>query len=138
MSYQKFKESPSPEPAKSSQLGMRNKTNGTVVRVKVTIDPEFTPVVPVVIPHIEAVRAFAQKLHERNVDWQGNAFGWDAEYHASSQEKPLHSKMTFTPAEFWIGDATIWGVSMMWEGGDQEPPSEAISDWNILADEVTN
>ena len=40
--------------------------------------------------------------------------------------------MTWTPAEFWIGDATIWGFSMMWEDGDDQAPSEALSDWNVI------
>jgi len=40
--------------------------------------------------------------------------------------------MTFTPADFWIGDATIWGFSMMWEDGDDKAPVESISDRNVV------
>ncbi len=42
--------------------------------------------------------------------------------------------MTFTPAEFWMGDSSVWGFSMMWEYGDDKPPSEALSDWNVIKD----
>ncbi|MBI4673706.1 MAG: hypothetical protein HY741_18815 [Chloroflexi bacterium] len=108
------------------------KISGSVALVKITIDPEFTPIVPVLIPRIADVRAFAQDLHQRHKDWQGITFGWEAEYHASRRDKPPHSKIEFTPAEFWIGDATIWGFSMMWEDGDDRPPSEAVSDWNVV------
>lgn len=103
-----------------------------VARVKITIDSEFTPIVPVLIPDLDEVRDFARELHRKNMDWEGNAFGWDAEYHASRPEAPSQSKMKFTPAEFWMGDATIWGFSMMWEDGDDAPPSESVSDWNVV------
>lgn len=112
--------------------GARNKPSGEINLVKITIDPDFTPIVPVLIPSVAEVRLFAQALHEKKKDWRGIAFGWEAEYHASRRDKPPHSKMQFTPAEFWIGDATIWGFSMMWEDGDECPPSEAVSDWNIV------
>jgi hypothetical protein len=108
-----------------------------IVKIKITIDQEFQPIVPVFLPDVEAVRAFAQQIHEQNEYWQGEAFGWEAEYHPSRQESPPHSKMSFTPAEFWIGDATIWGFSMMWEDGDDHPPVETVNDWNVIA-EVNN
>lgn len=109
-----------------------NLTNATVVLVKVTIDPEFTPIIPVLIPNLEDVRALVKDLHQLKMDWQGSAFGWEAEYHASRPKQPEYSKMSFTPAEFWIGDSTIWGFSMMWDDGNDQPPSEAISDWNTV------
>lgn len=134
MNSLKFKELHKQESLKSPLPGTTNKTSGIVVRVKITIDPEFTPIIPVVIPSLDEVRSFAQLLHQQNQNWQGSVFGWDAEYHASLEEPPADSKMTFTPAEFWIGDATIWALSMMWEDGDDKPASEAISDWNLVPD----
>lgn len=112
-----------------------SKLNGTVALVKVTIDSEFTPIIPILIPSLDDVRSLATELHQQNVDWQGIAFGWEAEYHASRPEQPENSKMTFTPAEFWIGDSTIWGFSMMWEDGDDHLPGESVSDWNIIHQE---
>lgn len=132
MSSPKLKESLALEPNKSSQPGKTNRISGTVARVKITIDPDFTPIVPVLVPDLDMVRTFAAELHRKNVDWRGSAFGWDAEYLASRPEQPPDSKMTFTPAEFWIGDATVWGFSMMWEDGDNQPASEALSDWNLV------
>lgn len=137
MSSLKYKESLAPDSEKLQPLGEMNKTNGSVTLVKVTIDPEFTPIIPVFVPNLEAVRALASELHVQKTDWQGTVFGWEGEYHASRAEQPEFSKMTFTPAEFWIGDATIWGFSMMWEDGDDQPASEAVSDWNLIENAPT-
>jgi hypothetical protein len=103
-----------------------------IAKIRITIDQEFQPVVPVFIPDVDVARSFAQQLHKKKVDWQGEAFGWEAEYRASRQESPPYSKMSFTPAEFWIGDATIWGFSMMWEDGDDRPPVETLNDENVV------
>ncbi len=127
LSLTSLKELSTNDIAKSSTLGTEKKINGTIVKVKITIDQAFRPVVPVLIPDLDAVRAFAQQLHERNEAWQGEAFGWEAEYNPFRPEPPLHAKMAFTPADFWIGDATIWGFSMMWEHGDDHPPAETVT-----------
>ena len=92
MSYPKLNELPVSESNKSSLPGKMNNLSGTVMRVKITIDPEFTPVVPVLIPDLDSVRAFATDLHRKNQDWQGDAFGWETEYHASCQEQPQYQK----------------------------------------------
>ena len=112
--------------------GKRKKISGTIAKVRVTIDEDFRPTIPVLIPDLQDVRDFAAQLHLTNKEWQGDAFGWDAEYHSSLPESPENSRMPFTPATFWIGDATIWGFSMMWEDGDENPPVETISNWNVV------
>ena len=112
--------------------GKKKGINGRIVRVRVTIDDEFRPAIPAMIPDLRDVREFASRLHLKNEDWQGEAFGWDAEYHSSRPESPENSWISFTPADFWIGDASIWGFSMMWEDGDSKPPVETISDWNVV------
>jgi len=117
---------------KSSQPGSERKIKGTIAKVRITIDQEFRPFVPVLIPDLDAVRIFAEQLHQKNESWQGDLFGWEAEYNPSRPGPPPHSKMSFTPADFWLGDATIWEFSMMWEYGDDKPPVEAVSDWNII------
>ena len=106
--------------------------SGTIAKVRVAIDEKFRPTIPVLIPNIQDIRDFALQLHRTNENWQGNVFGWDAEYQASLSDSPENSQMSFTPATFWIGDATIWGFSMMWEDGDSKPPVETISDWNVI------
>jgi hypothetical protein len=55
------------------------KIKGTITRVRVTIDQEFQPVVPLFIPDLDGVREFAEELHNQNIDWQGAVFGWEAE-----------------------------------------------------------
>jgi len=71
-------------------------------------DKSYTSLVPIVIPELDEVRKFATKLHAQGVFWQGEAFGWPAEYNPESSQKPLDSKMTFTPADFCIGESGIW------------------------------
>ena len=48
-------------------------------------------------------------------------------------EPPLDSKMTFTPADFCIGESGIWFFSLMWEHGKDAEPVEFLDDRNILA-----
>ncbi len=40
--------------------------------------------------------------------------------------------MTFTPADFCIGESGIWFFSLQWEGGRNAPASEFIDDRNII------
>ena len=100
------------------------------VRVQVRSHADHTPVIPIVIPRLEDVRAFAHRLHERWEAWEGEAFGWNAEYHPERADAPLDSKMTFTPADFCIGESGIWFFSMMWEHGKDAEPVEFLDDRN--------
>ena len=88
---------------------------------------------PLVIPDPHEVRAFAANLHAEGKAWTGEAFGWPAEYHPERPEPPLDSKMTFTPAQFCIGESGIWFYSLMWEHGSQQEPVEFLDDRNIVA-----
>jgi hypothetical protein len=106
-----------------------------VVTVKARIPTRggYAPIVPLVIPDLNEVREFAAKLHAEGKPWMGEAFGWPAEYHAERPEPPLDSRMTFTPADFCIGESEIWFFSLMWERGHDEPPVEFLDNRNILA-----
>jgi hypothetical protein len=90
--------------------------------------------VPVLVPELDEVRRFAAELHARGEPWAGEAFGWPAEYHPQRPEPPLGSKLTFTPADFCIGESGIWFFSSMWEHGKDAPPVELLDDKNILAE----
>jgi hypothetical protein len=68
-------------------------------------------------PELDAVREFAAELNNEGKTWKGDTFGWQAEYHPERPEPPLDSKMTFTPADFCIGESGIWFFSLMWEHG---------------------
>ena len=70
------------------------------------------PVVQRIIPGLDEVREFAAKMHAAGRAWQGEAFGWPAEYSPEEAEPPLDSKMTFTPADFCIGESGIWFFSL--------------------------
>jgi len=103
------------------------------VKAKVrTLSRDFVPVIPIVVPGLDKVREFAARLHAERKAWQGEAFGWQAEYNPSRPEPPLDSKMAFTPADFCIGESGIWFFSLMWEQGDDAEPVEFLDDQNIL------
>ena len=117
-------------PPVSSRAGEKNRTSGTIYRAKIELD-DYAIFLPVFIPDQDELRAFANHLHALNKAWQGEAFGWDAVYNPSSSKPPPDSKMTFTPADFSIGDGAIWFFALMWEDGDDKPPTETVYDANL-------
>ncbi len=84
------------------------------------------------IPELTEVKELAAKLHAVGQPWQGEAFGWQAEYNPERAEPPLDSKLTFTPADFSIGESGIWFYSLMWEHGKDKEPVEFLDDRNIV------
>lgn len=101
-------------------------------RARIPSQPNYTPTVPVVIPDMDEVRALANHLHATGKHWQGEMFGWPAEYSPESRHKPAESKMKFTPADFWIGESGIWFFSLMWEKGKDKPPVEFLDDRGLV------
>ena len=88
--------------------------------------------IPVAVPDLDEVRANALTLHQQGQAWQGEAFSWEAEYNPESPEPPFGTKMSFTPADFCIGDSSIWFFSLMWEAGKKAPPVEFLDDTHLL------
>ncbi len=101
-------------------------------KVKIKTSHDYAAIVPLVIPSLDEVRTFAAKLHAKGKAWQGEAFGWQAEYNPQRAKSPLGSKMTFTPADFCIGESGIWFFSLMWEHGRHAEPVEFTDDRNVL------
>jgi hypothetical protein len=102
-----------------------------VLTVKAKVRTKSHPtdvVIPVVVPSLDDVKQLASKLHKAGKPWQGEAFGWQAEYNPSQSEPPIDSKMTFTPADFCIGESGIWFFSLMWEHGNDAAPVEYLDD----------
>ena len=102
-------------------------------KVKVPPQIDDSLIVPVVIPDLEEVRAFARLLHSSGRPWQGEFWGWSAEYTPESRRKPVDSKMTFTPADFWIGVSGVWFFSLMWEHGKERAPVEFLDERGIMS-----
>jgi hypothetical protein len=51
--------------------------------------------------------------------------GWPASYTPEDRtRRPAHSRMTFLPAEFFVGESAVWHVAIAWEDGRDEPPVE--------------
>jgi hypothetical protein len=85
------------------------------------------------IPNLNEVKKFAAKPHTKGKAWQGEAFGWQAEYNPQRAEPHLDSKMTFTPADFCIGESGLWFFSLMWERGRDTKPVEFLDDRRIVS-----
>ena len=92
-------------------------------------------VVPVLVPDLGDVRQFAAERHAEGVPWKGEAFGWPAEYNPERPEPPLESKMSFTPADFCIGESGVWFFSLMWEHGKNAEPVEFLDERGMMNDE---
>lgn len=101
-------------------------------KAKIKTHGNHTSIVPVVVPDLDQVREFAAELHTKGKSWKGEVFGWQTEYNPELPETPLDSRMTFTPADFCIGESGIWFFSLMWENGSNTVPVEFLDDKNIL------
>lgn len=101
-------------------------------KAKIKTYKDYVAIVPVAVPDLYEVRKFAAKLHAKRKVWKGEAFGWQAEYNPERLERPLDSKMNFTPADFCIGESGIWFFSLMWEHGRDAKPVEFLDDRSIL------
>jgi hypothetical protein len=112
--------------------GKRSRVSVLTVKAKIARGASGTSVLPVVIPDLREVKAFAGHLHTAGKRWQGEMFGWPAEYSPESRRKPPDSKMRFTPASFWIGESGIWFYSLMWERGKSREPVEFLDDRGIV------
>ena len=102
------------------------------VKARISRGTGGTSVLPVVIPDLSEVKTFAGHLHAAGKRWQGEMFGWPAEYTPENRRKPLGSRMRFTPASFWIGESGIWFYSLMWEHGGNKEPVEFLDDRGIV------
>jgi hypothetical protein len=102
------------------------------VKVRIPKQIEGDPVLPLAIPDLNEVKGFAQYLHATGKHWRGEIFGWPAEYTPEKRKKPADSKMTFTPADFWIGESGIWFYSLMWEHGKDRAPNELLDDRGVV------
>ena len=102
------------------------------VKAKIPIQAGYEPILPLAVPDLKEVKSFANHLHSLGAHWQGEIFGWQAEYNPESDRKPEDSNMTFTPADFWIGESAIWFFSLMWEHGKDKEPVEFLDDRGIV------
>ncbi len=102
------------------------------VKAKIPQRANYSPVLPLAIPELREVKAFAKHLHAAGKPWRGEIFGWPGEYTPESRKRPRGSKMRFTPADFWIGESGIWFYSLMWERGRNKEPVEFLDDRGIV------
>jgi hypothetical protein len=103
-------------------------------KARVKVHGDYESLLPILIPELEEVRRFAADRHSRGQAWEGEAFGWPAEYCPQRPEPPLDSKLSFTPADFCVGESGVWFFSLTWECGKDAPPVEFLDDKNILVE----
>lgn len=104
----------------------------STVKVKIHSQAGYEPILPLAVPDLNEVRSFANHLHALDKHWQGEIFGWQAEYTPENGQKPIDSNMAFTPADFWIGESGIWFFSLMWEHGKDKEPAEFLDDRGVV------
>jgi hypothetical protein len=102
------------------------------VKVRIPHRANYSPILPLAVPELSEVRAFARHLHSLGKHWQGEVYGWPAEYMPESRKRPIGSKMRYTPADFWIGESGIWFYSLMWERGKNKEPAEFLDDRGVV------
>jgi hypothetical protein len=117
---------------KFSPLGDPRRLNVATVQARVRNADGQESLLPIVVPALDEVRAFANRLHAAATAWQGAAFGWQAEYIPETSSRPLGSRLSFTPAEFWIGESGVWFWSMTWEHGKAAPAVEYLDDSGLV------
>jgi hypothetical protein len=115
--------------------GGRKKKSMLTIKARIPQKKNYSPILPLVIPDLAEVKAFANYLHTFGKHWKGEIFGWSAEYNPERRRKPLGSKMAFIPADFWIGESGIWFFSLMWENGKDKEPIEFLDDRGIIKEQ---
>jgi hypothetical protein len=95
---------------------------------------EIELTIPVVLPEMDEIRQLAFTLHARGKAYETEMWGWPVSYDPGSPERPIDSKLTFTPALFFIGVWPIWYVSFSWEYDNDAEPHVLIGDENIVLD----
>ena len=91
-------------------------------------DEDQALTIPVALPEMDEIRRLALALHTKNKAYAGEMWGWPVSYEPESAEPPLDSKMTFTPALFFIGVWPIWYVSFTWDSGRAAEPYMLMGD----------
>ncbi len=102
-------------------------------------DATLMATLPVAIPDLADVRAFAMQLHARKQEFKDVVWGWSVQYDPEIREEsaefqiPLddgsyrvESRPFWSPASFTIGESGIWFFSLLWENGEGQSPIEFL------------
>lgn len=90
--------------------------------------------VPVVLPEMVEIRKLAFALHAKGKSYEAEMAGWPVSYDPGCIEPPIDSKLTFTPALFFIGVWPLWYVSFTWEYGHDAEPNVLVGDEYVETD----
>ena len=67
------------------------------VKAKIPAYADYEPILPLAVPDLKEVKAFANHLHSLGKHWEGEIFGWQAEYTPESDKMPVDSNMASLP-----------------------------------------
>jgi len=106
-----------------------------------------TVVIPVAVPSLEEVRAFALRLHQLNQPYEDMIWGWPVYYDPEIKEEETAFEIPdgaggfrteirpfWSPASFTIGESGVWFFSLLWENGADNPPVEFLDNRNIMTE----
>ena len=118
---------------------------------KILINPhlesagEHPVTIPVFVPELAEVRRFAYALHQLGRAWEGEMWGWPAEYqpelnlesveieeYDSAGNRSVSVGPFWSPAAFMLGESGVWFYSLSWERGSEEEPVEFVDDRNLI------
>jgi hypothetical protein len=101
--------------------------------------------VPIAIPDLSEVRAFAHHLHIAGKSYNDRIWGWEVTYEPEVDEPDAEVEVPdgkggfnkqkmplWMPASFTIGESGVWFFSLMWENGSQQDPVEFLDERNIV------
>lgn len=89
-------------------------------------------IIPVYIPDLDKILAFANELVKANVEYEGRFEGWKCQFAPYKPTPPQWSRAPFTPAMFSIGEPGIWSVCLDWNHGNDASPDVLAMDNNIV------
>lgn len=92
-----------------------------------------TPIiVPVYLPEMDKILAFANDLAKANIASEGFFEGWPYGFSPYDPNPPHLSRAPFKPAMFFLGAFSIWSVHLDWNDGNDNAPDILVMDEQIV------
>jgi len=99
--------------------------------------------IPIAVPDLTDVRAFAGHLHAKGQEYSGIMWGWPVQYDPELCEEEAEFQIPdqrggyrteirpfWSPASFTIGESGFWFFSLLWENGSDQAPVEFLNTRN--------
>ena len=113
-----------------------------IVTTKVNTNQHGNPnivTIPIAVPDLTDVRAFAGHLYAKGQEYSDIMWGWPVQYDPALHEEEAEFQIPdqrggyqteirpfWSPASFTIGESGVWFFSLLWENGNDQPPVEFL------------